>query len=278
MGIEQHHPLAAIGGQVLDAGFEQAEAAGHLLLGQRRLDALGGGLGQRQGVPAEGPRFAGNVDDTEDLAVARIVDHRRRAGPALDALAEVLGRMDLHRVAEQQGGADGVGAADLLAPRTARHQVDVFGPAEGRRVAARLEDHPLAVGEDQHGAALRHQLLGHGQRRRAAVQQTPVALAGGEQLRVGQRLGGVLQARIDPPVQAAAPGIVDRMAEQVTRRRRTAQHGLPGRADSRGVFRAGKHPAGHRESHRLSPPFLLLCPLQGSGQPSRSLAAGWQAV
>jgi len=60
----------------------------------------------------------------------------------------MLRRMDLHRAPNDQGSANGVGAAGLLVPVGPGLQADVTCRVDRGRIAFGLEDHPARIGED----------------------------------------------------------------------------------------------------------------------------------
>jgi hypothetical protein len=95
--VEQHHRILAVGRPAAQRMVQQAVAALHLDHGQPGLDAAGGVDHEGQALPVVGGRQAGDIEAAQQLAVERVAHHRGRAGPALDAGAEVLGRVDLGR-------------------------------------------------------------------------------------------------------------------------------------------------------------------------------------
>src|SRR5688500_15840633 len=74
---------------------------------------------------------------TQERAGVGIVDRRRRrARPALDRLAEVLGLEDLDRVIRRERGAGRVGPRPRLAPERALGEVSCPAPPASGRVAS----------------------------------------------------------------------------------------------------------------------------------------------
>jgi hypothetical protein len=99
------------------------------------------------------------IDDSEQPPVFRIVDGCGRARPAMDNLAEVLGRVNLHRMVGCQRGPDRVRACAGFAPERTLDEVHAVGSGGANpRVAVEPQQQTLGVRDD-------HQVLaplGHG--------------------------------------------------------------------------------------------------------------------
>ena len=115
-------------------------------------------LGSQRDAPhqGQGDRCAqlvapGDVDETQHVARVRVSDGRRGTRPGLHDLAEVLGRGDLHRALQGDGGARCVGPGRALVPRRALDEVHVLGPAPQHRM-------PLDPEQPCAGVAHRHQV------------------------------------------------------------------------------------------------------------------------
>ena len=84
----------------------------------------------------------------QERAVRRVVHHRGGTGPGLDASAEMLRGVDLHRPPHGQGRANGVRAAGQLVPVGPGLQADDTRCIDRGWIAFGLEDHALWIGED----------------------------------------------------------------------------------------------------------------------------------
>jgi hypothetical protein len=88
--------------------------------------------------------------------------------------------MDLYRLANLQGRANGVGAAGQLAPVGAGEQMDILG-APGGHVAFQVEDGAALVGQDHHRAGLRQEVPGRGHDRGTGTEQLAALVPQGVQ-------------------------------------------------------------------------------------------------
>ena len=115
---------------------------------QARLGELHGRADERDGGRVHGLGGPADVDDTQQLAAARVVHGAGGAGPAVVAADEVLGGEDLHRRVLGQRGADRVGADRPLGPAGALGEAQRVGPVPhpGRSLAP--QQHAVRVGDD----------------------------------------------------------------------------------------------------------------------------------
>jgi hypothetical protein len=113
------------------------------------FDGSGGGYDDRQGVRVNVLLEAGQVNDSDQLTGFGVVDGRRRAGPGLDWLNEVLGGEDVYGVIGRQGSPDGVGSSAVLAPQRALGEVHGIGGLRADSgVALECEQRPGRVAHD----------------------------------------------------------------------------------------------------------------------------------
>src|SRR2546427_787248 len=96
-------------------------------------------------------RIAESASNAAILAGSGSAHNRRGAGPRLDSSAEVLRRVDLHRLVDGEGSPNGVRAAGELIPVRPAYEADVLSCVQRGRVAFGFEDHPCRIGEDHHG-------------------------------------------------------------------------------------------------------------------------------
>ena len=157
-----------------------------VLLAQRLLDLQAHGRGQGGGLRRDPARRPGDVHDAEDRAVRGIDHRRRRAGPALDLLAEMLDARDADRPAQVQRRADRVGADRRLQPASAGLQV-VFAPEiEDPRVAHGVHDDAGGVAEQQHGVGVLQQIAGPSQAGPRRRPDPPAAPMRRDELRIAE--------------------------------------------------------------------------------------------
>ncbi len=171
----------------------------------------------------------GYVEDTEDFPVDRIPYHGRRAGPWLDARAEVLGPVNLHRVADGKRGADGVGAAGAFVPVRAGDELDAPGRIQRGRVALRFEDRPGRVPENHDGAGLGQEvanLLHDGCTR---ADQVTMPMLEREESLFRKRGRGLRALGIDPGRLAPHPRAFDDVAHHMGGQFAPEQEALPER-------------------------------------------------
>lgn len=178
--------------------------------------------GAERGV--EGQRGPGHVDDAEQLAGAGVVHGRGRAVPRVLLVLEVLGREQLHRRGLGQGGADRVGADDLLGPGGALGEAEPVGVQLHPGGALAPQDDPVGVADDHEelrgvGDAGEHptDLVDH--QRQARRTST--------QLQVGrrQRVARVVAVGVEPQAHHPRPRAGNQGAGSL-RRARPAQHGV----------------------------------------------------
>ncbi len=135
----------------------------------------------------------------------------------------MLGAPHLDGAALDEGGADGVGAGQALAPGHPGAKRHLGGPAGEAVVAQRIEDQPVGIGQD-HQPAGRPGIGVQGlDLRPAALAQSLVAVEGGAHLGGAQGLDPGARPEIEAEGGAALPGAQDRR-----RRLRTpGPEGLP---------------------------------------------------
>ncbi len=133
------------------ACLQEVVPESHLSRRQARFDAACRHHGQGQPLTVERAAQPGHVQRAENLAGSGIAHNRRGAGPRLDSSAEVLRRVDLHRLADGEGSPNGVRAAGELIPVRPAYEADVLSCVQRGRVAFGFEDHPCRIGEDHHG-------------------------------------------------------------------------------------------------------------------------------
>ena len=251
--VEQHEAVRATG-PAAHGRLEQPVAPLHLAHRDLALDPARSRDDEREALAVVGLGQAGDVDDADDLAVVRMADHRRRAGPALDAGAIVLGRMDLHRLADREGGADRVRAADALAPRDAGQQADALGRPDRRVVAFHRQDRAARVGERHHRAGLGQEVARAGHDRRAGFEQFAVVFLQRLESRFRDRRRCAALVGVDVVLLAALPRAIDERAQRIGRTDAAVEKTLPRGHHRRVVAGIGKHlPFGH-PCHRVSPP------------------------
>jgi len=182
------------------------------LAAQELLDGARGRHDDRQAERVDDAEVAGQVDDAEHPPAVGIHDRRRRAGPALDGLGEVLGREDLHGVRGGDRSADRVGPGRRLAPQRTLDEVHVVGSAISQpRVALDAQQHAVRIRDDEQVVGIEqglgHALLDH----RADAQGMLLPhRTGAADLDDG--LCGQAPAGIDAGVARAHPGVGDRAA------------------------------------------------------------------
>ena len=115
-----------------------AELIGHVLQPQLIIDGPGRGHHHSQGVHIGGAVIAAQVEHTGHLAFGG-KNRRGGADQEVVGLAVVLGGEDLHRLALEDGGADGVGALRRLTPVSARTQLILAGAGGDLGVADDVE-------------------------------------------------------------------------------------------------------------------------------------------
>src|ERR1700722_7472506 len=77
-----------------------------------------------QGLRVEGCGGAGNIENSEEIAVNGVPERSGRTGPSLDFAAEVLGPMDLSRLQRGDGGSNRIGSDVCLSPLSPLLKVD----------------------------------------------------------------------------------------------------------------------------------------------------------
>lgn len=117
--------------------------------------------------------------------------------------------VDLHRRAQRQRGADGVGALVALAPGHARQQRHLLRLAQKSGAAGGVEDHAGGIAEQHDAAPVADLLVQAVQFRLSQAQQQAIGLAQGAQRRAVQ---AVLR-RLRRQLPAAPPGLGDFVAE-----------------------------------------------------------------
>ena len=198
-----HAGLGGTGGGRRGARRSGRPQPGQLTLGSQRGRPHQGQADRRAQLVAPG-----EVDETQHLARVRVADGRRGTRPGLHDLAEVLGRGDLHRPHQGDGGARCVGPGRALVPRRALDEVHVLGPAPQHRM-------PLDPEKPCAGVAHRHQVpcLRRDPPQQLAEQRQQLyeraALPVAAQLRTVQLHRRHGPSRIDTPVAASPPGVGD---------------------------------------------------------------------
>jgi len=150
---------------------------------------------------------AGDVDDAEHTAGARVPDGDARAGEVLQVLDVVLVAEHLGGAAALEGAADAVGADVALRVVEAgpqQHAVEVL--PEARVLGAPVDHHAVRVAED-HAHRLGGELVGDVGEHRARG-------AGEQAVRVDVVVGQFDVVRRDLPGQRAGPGGQDRLPDQ----------------------------------------------------------------
>ena len=227
--VENDEAIGAFGdGHGGEAGFEQAEAVDAGVFAEGELDLLGGEHGERDIVAAKDLRRAGDVDQADDALVDRVADRGAGAGPALDALAEMLGGMHEDRLAGGQRRADAVGADHVLVPVPAGLQLDVLAGVERADVAAGVEDDAVLVGQHHHGRGFFEQVGGMLQRVVGGRQQLPALPLVPVELVVVDDQRRRRGTGIDAGGGAPRPGALDHVAHRKTGTGIARQERLPG--------------------------------------------------
>ena len=106
---------------------------------------------QREALRIEGARRTRYVDNSEQLAVARIVNRNGGTGPPLHLGAEVFGAVNLNRLRFGDGGADGVGADIGFAPASAVLQMNRAAGIDDPGISLGVDNQSGGVGEDHDG-------------------------------------------------------------------------------------------------------------------------------
>src|SRR5262245_5106107 len=168
-----------------------------------------------------------DVQCSEDLAAREIAHHDGGACPALDAGTEVLTAVHLYRGPRRERRANGVGAAGELGPAGPRHEAYVRRRLERARIAFRLEDHSTRVGEHHDGPRLREEVAGLDHDRSGRFDELPVTLPQEESFLAREDERRLRTARIDTCREAAPPGTLDEVAQEVWRRAVARDEALP---------------------------------------------------
>src|SRR6267142_3228750 len=173
--------------------------------------------------------LAGYVQYPDNFPVDRIAYHARGAGPRLDSRAEVLSRVNLHRVSDGERGADGVRAAGALVPVRAGDEPDIPGRIHRGRVARRLEDRAGRIREDHDGARLGQEVadLLHDPETRPDEVTMPVLKR--EERFFGKRRRRLRALGIDSHGLTPHPGPFDDTPDYIGRQFTSAQEPLPER-------------------------------------------------
>jgi hypothetical protein len=201
----------AIAGEVPLVARPQPVVAFAQAAAEAGLDGSRGGDRDLQAVRMYVLPETGEVDDAEQLARLRVMDRRRRAGPGLDDLDEVLGGEDLHRVIRCQGGPDRVGPGALLAPQGALGEVHRVGrPGANPGVALELQQEASRVAH--HDQVVRpagdaRQAVADQRRRLDQGMQLPARRCLGT---IGGHRGQSAPRGIHPRVARAPPRVGDR--------------------------------------------------------------------
>ncbi len=145
--VERDQARRVAAGNPLQADLQQPHPLLRDLLAQRRFDLPGGSDGEGQVGALIGRGRPGDVDHAEDFVRSRLENRRPGAGPAFDALAEMLRRVHLRRPPGGQRGADAVGADDVFAPVAAGHQVDALSLLQGPPVADGIQHDAVGIGQ-----------------------------------------------------------------------------------------------------------------------------------
>src|SRR5204863_8778496 len=103
---------------------------------------------ERQAVRVTGPKLPRQVENAQDLVALRVVNRRRRAGPAVEQAIEVLGREELHRMVDGERRPDGVRADRALARQVAWQEAGPDRDLERSRGPARPQEDPGSVAQD----------------------------------------------------------------------------------------------------------------------------------
>ena len=210
MPVENDQAVGAVGdGHGGEAGFEEAEALDAGMLSEGKLDLFGCKDGERDVVAAEDFGRAGDVDQTDDALVHRVSDRGAGAGPALDALAEMLGGVHEDRLSGGERRADAVGTDDTLVPVTARLQLDVVAGVEGAGVAAGVENDPVFIGQHHHRRRLFEEVGGVLERVVRRGEQLPALPLAAIELVVVDHQRRRRSVGVNPGSGASGPGKLD---------------------------------------------------------------------
>ncbi len=178
--VDDRQAVIRAGGlrEMADGFLHQAHVEQGLFLGDGHLDVAGGGGGEGGVVLLEDRRQPAEIDDADDRLVDRIADRSGGAAPGFHAFAEVFVAMHIDRRAHEKRRPDAVGAGGILAPDAAHGQVDLPGLVQSRGVADGVEDHTLAVGQDQHRFRTRQEGADMVQRGQCRTPQLGVVMCG----------------------------------------------------------------------------------------------------
>ena len=184
--------------------------------------------GQAQRVALVAAVVAGNVEHADQPAI-RPEDRTGAAGQEAVVFEEVLAAEHGDRHFFAQGGADGVGAAQVLVPRGAGRQGNAISPADEIGIADGFQQQAVGVGQDDHAARVANLLENMLHDRPALLEQVAVALLfrfQGHAIHRLQARGGAVFAQPEAP--AALPGADDQRVEQAFRGRALGKEQLPG--------------------------------------------------
>ena len=153
----------------------------------------GGDADEGEHGALDGVRRAADVDGPQRPAGPRVEHRGRGAAPAGVGLDVVLGAVDVHGLADDQAGADRVGADVGLGPRGALDEAEAVGEASYAGAAPPPQDPAVGVGDDHQQAVVDDRGQGGGDAR----QQRGEGAGGpaGLDLALGQRGDGGLGAR-----------------------------------------------------------------------------------
>ena len=226
--IEQGHGRPAMRIPAAHDLLQQPIAALQLIQPHPALDAAGSGDSQGQTLRAVAARQAGHIHHTHNAAIQRMPDHRRRAGPALDAFAKMFGRMNLHGLSHGQCSPDGVGATQLLAPVHSGHQVNGLRLVLGAPVALGIENGTGGIRQQHQRAGFRQDFARLRHDGRACFEHVPPVGSQRNKVVARDRRGATEAARIHIGLAAALPGHVDQTAQAPAASRIPAYKGFPG--------------------------------------------------
>ena len=207
--IDQHHTVMRAAVIRHQEGFQQLRAFDLFLFCQRDLDLARRRQDQRHIVLAENLRRTGQVHNADHVLGEGIEDRRTGAGPGLYAFGKMLGGMHVRGFAGFKRRADAIGADGALAPVAAKFQVDFLALVQHVFVTDGVDDHPLAIRQDQDGAGLFKMRLQPLEGRRGRLAERSIAFTSEKQLTFVDHLARSLAAGIDPQLPAAPPGIED---------------------------------------------------------------------
>jgi hypothetical protein len=201
---------------------------------------------------------AGHVDGAQDPMIDRIADQPGVATPGFARFAEMLLRMDLSRLAQRQGGTDGVGPAAVLAPAGSRHDPIGDHLVGERRVAIGGEERAPGIAGDEHRARAGEMADGRRDANLDRFVECVVRPVKPIERFAGDAHGRGAAARIDPLLDAPPPGVQDDVPDADAVDRASAEEAFPRATDPAEIIARVQIPKRNVLHSRFPPAGLAL--------------------